>query len=95
MIEAPVNEAKTKLTELLRAVEAGERVVITRHGKPVAELVPPMPAPKNTFSFEAIDAALRARGIEPRTIPVPDDLDEPLPEEFWFPPDDILTDPKP
>jgi prevent-host-death family protein len=33
-------EAKTHLPRLLRAVERGERIVITRHGKPVAELVP-------------------------------------------------------
>lgn len=34
-------EAKNRLTELIRAVETGERVVITRHGKPVAQLAPP------------------------------------------------------
>ena len=33
-------EAKTKLSELLDKVEAGETVTITRHGKPVARLVP-------------------------------------------------------
>jgi prevent-host-death family protein len=33
-------EAKTKLSELLDKVEAGETVTITRHGKPVAKLVP-------------------------------------------------------
>ena len=33
-------EAKTKLAELLDKVEAGETVTITRHGKPVAKLVP-------------------------------------------------------
>lgn len=33
-------EAKTKFSELLARVEKGERVTITRHGKPVAELVP-------------------------------------------------------
>ena len=33
-------EAKTKLAELLDKVEAGESIVITRHGKPVARLVP-------------------------------------------------------
>lgn len=32
-------EAKTKLSELLDLVEAGEDIVITRHGKPVARLV--------------------------------------------------------
>ncbi len=33
-------EAKTKFSELLERVENGERVTITRHGRPVAELVP-------------------------------------------------------
>lgn len=33
--------AKNRLTELIRAVEAGKQVVITRHGKPVAQLAPP------------------------------------------------------
>ena len=32
--------AKTRLSELLDRVERGEQVVITRHGKPVARLVP-------------------------------------------------------
>ena len=34
-------EAKNKLSELLDRVEAGEEVVITRHGKAVARLVQP------------------------------------------------------
>lgn len=33
-------EAKTRLSELLDSVEAGERVTITRHGRAVAVLVP-------------------------------------------------------
>ena len=36
-------EAKTKLPSLLKQVENGERIVITRHGVPVAMLVPPEP----------------------------------------------------
>ncbi|HEU5458203.1 MAG TPA: type II toxin-antitoxin system prevent-host-death family antitoxin [Terracidiphilus sp.] len=32
--------AKDHFTELLRAAEAGEQVVITRHGKPVARIGP-------------------------------------------------------
>lgn len=35
-----VAEAKAHLSELLDAVENGERVQITRRGKPVADLVP-------------------------------------------------------
>ena len=33
-------EAKTKLSELLDMVERGEEVTITRHGAPIAKLVP-------------------------------------------------------
>lgn len=33
-------EAKTHLPRLLRRVQMGERFVITRHGRPVAELIP-------------------------------------------------------
>ena len=33
-------EAKTHLSRLLEKVAAGEKFVITRHGKPVAQLVP-------------------------------------------------------
>lgn len=34
-------EAKTHLPRLLQAVEQGETIIITRHGKEVARLVPP------------------------------------------------------
>ena len=33
-------EAKTQLSSLLDAVEAGQSVVITRRGKPIADLMP-------------------------------------------------------
>jgi prevent-host-death family protein len=33
-------EAKTHLSELLEKVEAGEEITITKHGAPVAKLVP-------------------------------------------------------
>jgi prevent-host-death family protein len=35
-----VYEAKTQLSKLLHQVEAGDEIVIARHGKPVARLVP-------------------------------------------------------
>ena len=40
MREVGSYEAKTRLPELLREVEQGETVVITRRGRPVARLVP-------------------------------------------------------
>lgn len=41
-------EAKTHLSALLQKVEAGEEITITKHGQPIARLVPVRP-----------DAALR------------------------------------
>lgn len=37
-------DAKTRLAELLAAVECGASFVITRHGQPVARLLPVAPA---------------------------------------------------
>jgi prevent-host-death family protein len=42
-MDVSIAEAKNRLTELIRAVEDGEKVIITRHGKPVAQLTPPPP----------------------------------------------------
>ncbi|MPV36296.1 type II toxin-antitoxin system Phd/YefM family antitoxin [Georgenia subflava] len=39
MTEVNVHEAKTHLSRLLKQVEDGERVVISRGGSPVADLV--------------------------------------------------------
>jgi len=39
-MQVNVHEAKTQLSRLLELVEEGETVIIARHGKPVAELVP-------------------------------------------------------
>ena len=66
-----IHEAKTHLSKLLARVAAGEEVVIARAGKPVARLVPwskrPIRRVPNT-----------ARG----TFTVPDDFDDPLPEDI-------------
>lgn len=40
MSEVGAFEAKTNLPRLLKRVQAGERFVITRHNRPVAELIP-------------------------------------------------------
>jgi prevent-host-death family protein len=40
MTEVNVHEAKTHLSRLLARVEAGEEVLISRAGRPIARLVP-------------------------------------------------------
>ncbi len=54
-------EAKTHLSELIARAERGEEVIITRHNKPVAKIVP-MPAdlPDAAARQSAVDALLRA-----------------------------------
>jgi prevent-host-death family protein len=39
-VNVNIHEAKTHLSRLLEQVAAGERVIISRAGEPVAELVP-------------------------------------------------------
>lgn len=38
-----LSEAKGRLTDLVRQAEAGQEVVLTRHGKPAARIVPMAP----------------------------------------------------
>lgn len=74
-----VHEAKTHLSRLLARVEAGERVVIARAGRPVATLEPIHDRPtKRTPGHEA--------------IVIHDDFDDPLPEfdPDYFHPEDPL-----
>ena len=53
-------EAKTHLSELVARAERGEEVVITRHNKPVAKLVPVTRARRSAASGRqaAIEALL-------------------------------------
>lgn len=64
-----VHEAKTHLSRLLDDVAAGEEVVITRRGEPVARLV-------------ALGGrAPRAFGIDRTRLRVPEDFDAPLQDD--------------
>jgi prevent-host-death family protein len=60
MVQIGAYDAKTRLAELLDRVQNGERIVITRHGRPVAQLVPVEDAPQMTVA-EAI-AGIRELG---------------------------------
>jgi prevent-host-death family protein len=67
--EINVHEAKTQLSRLLDRVAAGEEIVISRAGVPVARLVPISPVVK------------RELGADEGLFTVPDDFDEPLPPD--------------
>jgi len=40
-METGIRELKDNLSRYIRRIEAGERIVVTAHGRVVAELVPP------------------------------------------------------
>ncbi len=69
MITVNVHEAKSQLSRLLEAAQAGEEVVIARAGKPVARLV------------RLAGQARRLGGLAGR-FTVPADFDAPLPDEM-------------
>lgn len=52
-------DAKTHFSELLERVENGEEVTITRHGAPVARMVPVRRTTSSKERREAIDAMRR------------------------------------
>jgi prevent-host-death family protein len=73
MREVGAYEAKTHLPRLLEQVEKGERFVITRHGRPVAELVPVTrrdadAVRKAVADLSALRSELEARGVRLRDI---------------------------
>ncbi|MCY3968673.1 MAG: type II toxin-antitoxin system Phd/YefM family antitoxin [Acidobacteria bacterium] len=69
MKQVTVHAAKTHLSRLLREVAAGQDVVITRSGQPVAKLVS-MAEERPIF------------GIDKGRFVVPDDFDAPLDEDL-------------
>lgn len=65
-VSVNVQEAKTRLSELLGRVERGEEVLIARAGTPVARLVATSPVAPREFGTMRLD--------------VPDSFFDPLPE---------------
>lgn len=83
-IHVPLKEAKNRLSELVRRMETGERVIVTRHGEPVFEMVKPR---HGGVDFEALDRWKEARGLPHNLVgPLPPDFDDPLPEDFLITP---------
>jgi prevent-host-death family protein len=71
MTEVGMHEAKTKLSQLVERAEAGEEIILTRNGKPVARLA----AVAETNALAAVHGALRGR------VHIADDFDE-LPDDI-------------
>jgi prevent-host-death family protein len=68
-VKVSVTEAKGQLTELVRRAEAGEEVILTRHGHDVVRLAPVKVVPDKKSLREVI-AAIQASAAE-RVTPGP------------------------
>jgi prevent-host-death family protein len=71
MISVNVHEAKTHLSRLLERVAAGEEILISKAGKPMAKLTP--------LSKPQVN---RVPGLDKGVIEIPDDFDAPLPDDL-------------
>jgi len=61
-----VTDAKGQLTELVRRAEAGDEVILTRHGQPAVRLVPISKTPSRE-TRRALLEALRTAGARKAT----------------------------
>ena len=73
MPEIGAYEAKTHLSKLLERIQKGERFTITRHGRPVAELVPvtrkdPETIRQTIKSIHSYRETLRKRGVNTQRL---------------------------
>lgn len=59
-MEIPISEAKARLADLVRRAEAGEDVVLTRHGHPVVRLTPARARRRTAQERKALLQRLRA-----------------------------------
>ncbi|MEM8552091.1 MAG: type II toxin-antitoxin system prevent-host-death family antitoxin [Pseudomonadota bacterium] len=63
-----VTDAKGQLTELVRRAEAGDEVILTRHGHAAARLVPVRPTPTREDRQALLDG-IRASAKQPTPGP--------------------------
>jgi prevent-host-death family protein len=68
-----ITEAQNQLSALLELALAGDEVVITEDGKPLARLVP-----------IAVPKKKRVAGLNRGSIWTSEDFDAPLSDEFWL-----------
>ena len=61
----PVAQAKARFSEMLRRAGAGEEIVVTSHGRPVARILPPADAPpsREEWIADLLEFRRSRRGI--------------------------------
>lgn len=71
-MEVSVRELKSRLSEYLRKLKAGQEITVTAHGKPVARLLPPRARQSRRSSEQEAIAFLRSQSwIRPGKVGKP------------------------
>ena len=76
MSSVGVYEAKTHFPKLVARAEGGERITITRHGVPVAILVPPEAANKQSSSEVIAELREIRKGVKLRGLSIKKMIEE-------------------
>ncbi len=74
-MELSIREAKARFAAAAAAAARGERVVVTKHGRPFIELVPALKA--SGMDFEKAVAVRRELGLDGLKVTLPPDFDDP------------------
>lgn len=74
-MELSIREAKARFAEAAAAAARGERVVVTKHGRPFVELVPAQRA--FGMDFEKAAMIRRELGFDGLKVSLPLDFDDP------------------
>jgi prevent-host-death family protein len=74
-MEMSIREAKARFSQAIAAALRGESVVITKFGKPVAQIGPP--PSRQALDFAKADAFLKERGLDTIELHLPDNFDDP------------------
>jgi prevent-host-death family protein len=73
-MELSVAEAKDQFSKCLSRAQAGEAVIVRKHGKAVAQIIGIPEKPQNKIKFDSA----------PNSVKILGDLHEPaIPEEYW------------
>ena len=75
-MEMSVREAKARFAEASAAAARGERVTVTRYGKPFVEIVPARVPVAEDF-FVRLERVRRELGLDGLRLELPDNFDDP------------------
>ncbi|MCV0414908.1 MAG: type II toxin-antitoxin system prevent-host-death family antitoxin [Brevundimonas sp.] len=70
-MEVSVTDAKGQLTDLVRRAEAGEEVVLTRHGHPAVRLAPMRAAPDRDARRTLLKTVRQSAGVKAAAVDGP------------------------